>query len=204
MANPIKSYLRNLKKQKLIYSITIGGFAISLAVLVLIVSYLLEEKSVDKYLPNIANMYRIKQADENAQIPKRTYQTILKTAPEIEMLCLIGSNQILYDYNNEKKWAKVICTNKEFIDIFSVDVIQGQRQGLLESKTDVLVTESFAKKVFGNKNPLGEVLEFGNKEKKEVKAVIADPPETSSLKYDAIFNLDQELFTSTRGYNKDI
>jgi putative ABC transport system permease protein len=203
MANPIKSYLRNLKNQKLIYIITIGGFAISLAVLVLIVTYILEEKSVDRHLPNINKMYRIRQADGTAQIPQRIYQTILKTAPEIEELCLINTNGTLYGYHGEKKSAKVISTNKAFLNVFSIDVIRGERKGLLESKTDVLVTESFAKKVFADKNPIGEVLEFGNKEKKEVKAVIADPPQTSSLKYDAIFNLNQQLFGSTRGYNEE-
>ena len=203
MRTIIKSYYRNFKKQKLIYGITIGGFAISLAVLVTIVSYIIEEKSVDRHFPNIKNMYRIKQADGNAQIPKRMYQPVLEAAPEIEKLCLINTNSVLYEYNREKKWAKAVCTNKEFIDIFSVKIIQGDTKELLESKTDVLITESFAKRVFGDKNPLGEILEFGNKEKKKVRAIIADPTASSSLKYDVIFNLDQGLFSSIRGYNEE-
>lgn len=203
MSVAIKSFYRNLKRQKLIYGITIGGFAISLAVLVTIVSYIIEEKSVDRHLPNIENMYRIKQADGNAQIPKRIYQPILNLAPGIEKLCLLSTNQVLYKYNGEKKKAKAVCTNKEFIDIFFLDIIMGETEGLLEAKTDVLITESFAQKVFGDKNPLGEILEFGNDERKEVRAIFADPLKTSSLKYDIIFNLDQGLFGSTRGYNEE-
>lgn len=201
MNTSIKSYYRNFKKQKLIYGITIGGFAISLAVLVMIVSYIIEEKNVDKHFSNINYMYRVKQSDGNAQIPKRLYQPILDAAPEIDKLCMLGATSVLYEYNNEKKWAKAVATNEEFIDVFSVDIIQGATKDLLKAKTDVLITEGFAKRVFGDKNPLGEILEFGNKEKKEVKAIIADPPESSSLKYDVIFNMDQELFGSTRGYN---
>ncbi|MDA3881319.1 MAG: ABC transporter permease, partial [Prolixibacteraceae bacterium] len=200
---PVKTFYRNFMKQKLIYSITIVGFAISLAVLILIVSYILEEKSVDKHLPHIANMYRIKQSNGDASIPQRIYQPILDAAPEIDKLCLINSNGVLYEYDNEKKYAKAVTTNKEFIDVFSIVIIQGERKGLLESKTDVLITESFAKKVFGNKNPLGEVLVFGDKEKKVVQAIIADPIATSSLKYDVIINLKQELFYSSRGYNSE-
>ncbi|MBN1927116.1 MAG: ABC transporter permease [Prolixibacteraceae bacterium] len=203
MNSAIKSYYRNFKKQKLIYGITIGGFAISLAVLILIVSFILEEKSVDKHLPNITNMYRIKQANGNAQIPKRIYEPILSCAPEIEKLCLISTNETFYEYNNEKKWASVVSTNKDFFEVFAIEVIEGQKEGLLEAKSDVAVTESFAKKVFGEKNPIGEILEFGNKEEKVVKAVIADPVKTSSLKYDVIFNLEQEIFGSTMGYNSE-
>ncbi|MCG6189812.1 ABC transporter permease [Maribellus maritimus] len=202
MSTSIKSYFRNFKKHKLIYGITIGGFAISLAVLVMIVSYIIEEKNVDKHFPNIDYMYRIKQADGNAQIPERMYQPILNAAPEIEKLCLLEATSVLYEYNSEKKWAKAVATNGEFIDIFSVDVIQGTTKDLLKAKTDVLITEGFAQRVFGDKNPLGEILEFGNNEKKEVRAIIADPLESSSLKYDVIFNLDQELFGSTRGFNE--
>ncbi len=201
MNTSIKSYYRNIKKQKLIYGITIGGFAISLAVLVMIVAYIIEEKNVDKHFSNIDQMYRIKQDGGNAQIPKRMYQPILDAAPEIDKLCMLGSTSVLYEYNNEKKWAKAVATNEAFIDIFSVDIKQGATKDLLKAKTDVLITEGFAKRVFGDKNPLGEILEFGNEEKKEVRAIIADPVESSSLKYDVIFNLDQELFVSTRGYN---
>ncbi|MBN1820546.1 MAG: FtsX-like permease family protein [Prolixibacteraceae bacterium] len=201
--NIIKTYYRNFKKQKLIYGITIGGFAISLSVLVIIVSFLIEEKSVDKHLPNIKNMYRIKQADGNAQIPKRIYDPILSSAPGIEKLCLISKNGAFYEYQNKKEWALVVSTNKEFLDVFSINIIKGQNDGLLESKNDVLITESFAEKVFGDKNPLGEILEFGNREKKSVRAVIPDPDKKSSLKYDVIFNIEQELFTSTRGYNEE-
>lgn len=199
----LKSYFRNFKKQKLIYSITIGGFALSLAVLVLISSYIIEEKSVDKHFPNIENMYRIKQANENAQIPKRMYQTILDVAPEIEKLCLINENGVLYEYGDEKKRVQAISTNEEFLDIFSIEVLKGDRQNLLQSKTNVLITEKFAKEVFGDDDPIGAIIEFGNEEQKEVKAVIANPEETSSLKYDVIFNLEQEMYHSTMGYNEE-
>jgi len=203
MNTAIKSYYRNFRKQKLIYGITIGGFAVSLAVLILIVSYIIEEKSVDRHFPNIENMYRIKQANGNAQIPQRIYQPVLDIAPEIEKLCLINTNSVLYEYSGEKQRAKAVCTNKEFLDVFSVNIILGDREGLLESKTDVIITESFAKKVFGDKNPIGEILNFNDKEKKEVRAIVADPIKTSSLKYDFIFNLEQGLFHSTRGYNEE-
>jgi putative ABC transport system permease protein len=206
MNNAFKSYYRNFRKQKLIYGITIGGFAMSLAVLILIVSYIIEEKSVDKHYPNIQNMYRIKQVDGIAQvpqIPQRIYQTVLDRAPEIEKLCLINRNQVLYEYNGEKKRATAVCTNTEFFDVFSVNVILGKTESLLESKTEVVITESFAKLVFGNKSPVGELLNFEQNEQKEVVAVISDPLPTSSLKYDLLFNPEQELFHSKRGYNEE-
>ena len=199
----IKSYFRNFRKQKLIYSITIGGFGISLAVLILIVSFIIEEKSFDRHFPNIDNLYRIKQADQNARIPKRIYQTILDVAPEIESLCLLSRNGTLYRYKDEKKYANVVSANESFLDIFSIEIIEGSREDLLQAKTDVIITEDFANEVFGSQNPIGEIIEFGDKEHKEVKAVIANPKKTSSLKYDAIVNLDQNLFGSTRGYNEE-
>ena len=199
----LKIYFRNFKKQKLIYSITIGGFAISLAVLVLIASYIVEEKSVDRHLPNINRMYRIKQADQNSTIPKRIYQNILDAAPEVESLCLLKSNGTLYEYGSEKKMARSLTTNEQFLDVFSVEILQGEKVGLLQAKTDVLITEEFAKRVFGDKNPIGEIIEFDGNEKKQIKAIVATPLKNSSLIYDVIFNLDTGIGQSTRGYNEE-
>ncbi|HKJ78970.1 MAG TPA: ABC transporter permease, partial [Prolixibacteraceae bacterium] len=199
----LKIYIRNFKRQKLIYGITIGGFAISLAVLVAISSYILEEKSVDTHLPNIDRMYRIKQADQNSSIPKRIYQKILDNTPEIENLTLLRKNGTLYEYDTKKEYLSYITTDEKFLDIFSIQIIQGEREGLLQAKTDVLITEEFAKRVFGDENPIGEIIEFGNEENKRVKAIIANPLKSSSLKYDVIFNLDQKINQSYRGYNQE-
>ncbi|HYX07800.1 MAG TPA: FtsX-like permease family protein, partial [Bacteroidales bacterium] len=124
-------------------------------------------------------------------------------APEIENLCLINENGVFYEYNKEKRYTRALCTNSALLNIFSVKILSGERKKLLENKEDLLVTESFAKKVFGNEDPVGKVLEFGNDEKKIVKAVIADPGKLSSLKYDIIFNPEQQLFKSIRGYNEE-
>ena len=199
----LKIYLRNLKRQKLIYGITIGGFAISLAVLVVISSYILEEKSVDKHLPNIDRMYRIKQDNQNGTVPKRIYQTLLDNAPEIENLTLFKKNGTLFEYGTKKDYLSFVSANDQFLDIFSIQILQGEVDGLLQAKTDVLITEEFAQRVFGDKNPIGEIIEFGNNENKQVKAVIANPLKTSSLKYDVIFNLDQKINQSYRGYNQE-
>ncbi|MFV0268151.1 MAG: ABC transporter permease [Draconibacterium sp.] len=203
MYSIFKSYFRNFRKQKLIYSIAIGGFAISLAVLVLIVSFIIEERSVDKHYPNLANMYRIKQTDGNVQVPKRIYENVLASAPEIENMCMLNRNGTLYEYNNKKDGVTVLAANENFLDVFSVEVVEGQKEGLLLAKTDVLITEQFAQKVFGKKNPVGEMIEFGNKEQKTVKAVVANPLKTSSLKYDVIFNLEQSIWQSYMGYNQE-
>ena len=97
-----------MKKQKLIYAITIGGFSISLTVLILIVSFVLEEKSVDKHLSNIPNMYRVKQSGGNAQIPKCAYEPILSQAPVINFTPLFYDNWIKTMYQKEEKQAKAI------------------------------------------------------------------------------------------------
>ncbi|WP_297094838.1 ABC transporter permease [uncultured Draconibacterium sp.] len=199
----LKSYFRNFKKQKLIYSITIGGFAVSLAVLVLIVSFIIEEKSVDKHYPHIDNMYRIKQSDENLQIPKRIYEEVMALAPEIENMCILNRNGVLYNYNDKKDWTTALATDENFLDVFSVDIVKGQKEDLFLAKSDVLITEEFAQKVFGEKNPIGEIIEFGDMEEKAVKAVIATPLKTSSLKYDVVFNLEQNIWKSYRGYNEE-
>jgi len=60
MKSTLNSYIRNIRSRKSIHFITIGGFAVSLAVFILIYSYVIHEQSYDSMFPEIENMYRIK------------------------------------------------------------------------------------------------------------------------------------------------
>lgn len=201
--NTLKSYYRNLKRQKLVSFITIGGLSLSFAVLILMISYVMQEYSYDKHYPELKRMYRIKQNDNDASLPKRMCPVILDAVPDIDKLCFFNANGTYYTYDGESDYVRVNCTNQDFFDVFSVKAVKGNCDGLLLSVGNVAVTESFAQKVFGDKDPIGQSILFGGSESKIVQAVIKDPLPTSSLQYEVVFNQDQQIFQSTFGYNNE-
>ncbi len=197
----IKTYFRSLKKQKLMGFITIGGLSLSFAVLILMISYILQEYGYDKHYTHINSMYRIIQDNTEAAIPERAYNDVIQAAPEINHLGLFGANGVLCKYKDSGEYVRAVHANSDFLAIYDVQVIKGQSEDLLKSKDQVAVTESFANRCFPNENPLGQTLTFENKEEKIITAVINDPPVNSTVQYELVFNLNQNIFHYYRGYN---
>ena len=92
-------------------------------------------------------------------------------------------------------------TNDAFFDMFSVNFIYKSSDPTLEVEENIIITESFSKKWFGDKNPVGEKIkgytDFN------IVGVISDPPANSSIKFDIIYGLSHgfALFTGSREDN---
>jgi putative ABC transport system permease protein len=200
----LRLYYRNFVKNLSIHLITIGGFAISLALFLLISGYVVHEKSFDRSFKDLSNMYRIKAEDNNAIVPIRFIDEIIDGVPEIDRICLYTRNERqMFRLNNKKQTADFLKTTETFFDVFSVVFLYGSKEKALSSKDNIVVTESFAVKYFGKPNPIGETIEMLNGEHKQVVAVIADPPKRTSLTYELIFNTDNGFFDSNYCNNND-
>ncbi|MFA6400208.1 MAG: FtsX-like permease family protein [Salinivirgaceae bacterium] len=202
--NILKLYYRNFVKNKSIHIITIGGFAISLALFILISGYVVHEKSFDRSYKNLASMYRIKADDNNAITPISFKDEIIDGVPEIDRICFYTRDEHqMFRLNNKKQDAVFMKATEAFFDVFSVDFLYGDKKSALSAKDNIVVTESFAVKYFGKPNPIGETIEMLNGEFKHVVAVIADPQKRTSLNYELIFNTDNEFFGSRYCNNND-
>ena len=117
--------------------------------------------------------------------------------PEIRKICLISIGRNSFEYGEVKDKAKIVSANSNFLDVFSVKIVKGRSNNLLKTKDDLLITEDFAEKVFGDENPIGKIIEFEKKEeilRRQVCAVIENPKDNSSLmKYDAILYFENGL-----------
>ena len=190
-------YKRNFTKNKSVYLITIGGFAVSLALFLIIFGYVVNEKSYDKSFSNIENMYRMKIEKDNAGIPLRYKENIIETIPEIDRICFyLQDDHQMFRYNNKKNSAVFLKASDTFFDVFSVKFLYGDKENTLSAIDNIVVTEKFAMKYFGKPDPLGEAIELLNGESKNIVAVVANPPERTSLDYEIILNDKNGLFDS--------
>jgi putative ABC transport system permease protein len=186
----MKFYLRSLLKRKVLSAITIGGFAISMAVILLLSIYVIEEKNVDTSYPNLDNIYRIKMGDD-AMVPESLLEDVNNKIPGVENLCVYSIKEKLFEKDNSKQNAKFLATNDEFFDIFSYDFIYKSSDPTLKVKDHVILTHSFCKKWYGNKNPVGETFKDGWNHGLKIVGVISDPPENTSLDFDAVISLEK-------------
>jgi putative ABC transport system permease protein len=74
--NNFKFYIRNLLKNKIFSTITIGSFAVSIAVIILLTSFLVSEFAYDSHLKNVERIYRVKASKNEASVPEHTREQL--------------------------------------------------------------------------------------------------------------------------------
>ncbi len=169
--------------------ITIGGYAISMAVLLILLSFIIGEKNVNKEFENRDNIYRVVRSDNESTVPKTLYDDVKGKLPGIDKMCLYTIRKQLYKIGSHQEWADFIATNDEFLDMFSFEFICHSPEPTLLVKENIILTKEFSEKLFGERNPLGESLEIKNKSY-YIVGVVTDVPENSSFRFDALMNVD--------------
>ena len=193
MSYHIKLALRNMLKQKMGSLINIIGLSVSLAACLIIVLFVQEELSFDKFNTKYKNIYRLLDTDNSQRYPDHpiVFNKILEdNVPELQngtMLFYYNKATDFFRYNNEDFFFNdVVFTTQSFFDIFTVEFIKGNPKIAFDSPNKIVISESVAQLIFGDKNPLGEILNFENVYEFEISGIIKDLPSTSHFQVDIL------------------
>ena len=117
-------------------------------------------------------------------------KSLKETYPEIQDACnlQIGEANITVDEKQFKNNTGIFTTS-DFFNIFSFEVLKTQTDSLLLNTNEIIITESLAKKLFGNENPLGKSITLNINHEYMVAAVIKDVPSNSHIRFDFIAHL---------------
>ncbi len=195
----LESYLRimfrNLKSQRFYSFINIIGLSIGITACILVALYIKQDLSYDTFHKNARQIYRIEfsitesgRTAHNAQSQALLGPTLKNEYPEIKKFSRIYfSERKLVKAGDIKNFEdRITYADSAFFDIFSYDAILGNQALFLKKANSIVLTESAARKYFGNKNPLGEIIEIDNKYIFEVNGVIKDVPVNSHFRFDFI------------------
>jgi ABC-type antimicrobial peptide transport system permease subunit len=189
--NYLKIAIRNLRKYRGYSFINIFGLAVGLATCILILLWVQDEVSYDRFHTNLDSLYRIACYDRISSSMKYSVTSppiapaLEQNFPEIlratryEQL----SNQLIKV--GEKKFPEneVSVADPAFLEMFSFPLIQGNSQTALTDPYTALVTESTARKYFGQEDPVGKVLSLGGRFDIQVTGVLKDLPPNSHLQF---------------------
>ena len=205
----IKLSLRNLIKNKVYSFINISGLAIALACSFLILLYILNETSFDRFHKEADNIYRVNTwynydtegffygiANDFVGPNSKTDFPEVKNFTRIANMKTVWGGQKVKRDNEYIQEPSFILTDKNFFDIFSWKVIAGNTDKILTNPYDLVITENTAKNYFGDNNPIGESLIIKNsigENTFQITAVIKDFPNNSSIQADFIGNIDQVI-----------
>ena len=157
--NNIKFYIRNLLRNKVFSTITIGSFAVSIAVIILLTSFLVSEFGYDSHLKNVERIYRVKASKNEASVPEQARVLLLDKIPEIEAVSnfMTGNEPVVY--NGTYFSANVINSDEGLFSVLPIEFVLGSPKGIFGDKKNVAITESLSKRIFGNENPVGKNIE---------------------------------------------
>ncbi len=173
--NYFKVALRNMQRNKVNSFINIAGLAIAMACVILIVMYVQDEVSYDKFFKDADHIFQVNMTTMDNGVESTTggntapaVGPALKSLyPEVESYARIyrpGDVLVRYDEDakNESFFTEkhVMAVDSNFLQVFNYAFLQGDAARCLQKPNSVVITEETAKKYFGSGNAIGKILLF--------------------------------------------
>ena len=172
--------LRSINRQKMYSVLNISGLAVGLAAFILIMLYVQNELSFDRYHHNSDRIYRLVR-DGRTLTPPPLGQALADNFAEVEAVARIiqDKNTLVsradsHFLENEFYWA-----GADIFKIFTMPFVLGSPDTALQEPSSIVISQSAAKKYFGNENPLGKTLNINDKMDYKVTGVFVDMPANS-------------------------
>lgn len=202
-------FIRNIRRQKLFSFINLLGLTVSIASTVLLYLYVSHEFSYDTFHKDVNRIYRVNQTfiwgeNNNSQFsstgPGVAY-AIKEELPEVELITSIHTpGNFIVSYVTPSKEViafeekRVFAADSNFFKMFNFPLIKGNMETVFDQANTMVITQSTAKKYFGDADPIGKLVRMGgsnNKDEKtyEVTGVVEDTPDNSYIEFDILISM---------------
>ena len=199
----LKIALRNLWKNKGYTLINVGGLAIGLASCMVLLLYVAYEWSYDKQFKNYDKTYVVYlnsvSSTDIVSYGVTPAPMAMEISEKIQGVAYAShsstpTNELLsYKQNNFKKAA--IFADPSFLKILDYKFIKGNPMKVLQETNSVILTQTMARNLFGDEDPINKTVKFQNSEPLKVEAVIEDVPKNSTIQFDYLmpWSLNEKL-----------
>lgn len=158
----------------------------------MIALYVSNELTADKYHVNLERIARV-ETSEFVVMPMLLKKMIGNDLPGIEKVVRISymyHTAYLWNGKNTFKASDLLIADPEVLEVFSFPLIQGDPATALKEPRSLVISESNARKFFGDKNPIGQTLRYNNTFNFVITGVMSDLPANSSIWAGMITNID--------------
>ncbi len=200
-------FFRNIQRQRLFSFINILGLSVGMTSALLMYLYVSSEFSHDRFHVNADRIYRVNQTFIWGEGNKNQFSStgpgvsfaLEAEIPEAEQIVRIHTpGDFLMSYTNSAKeiktfdQSKVFAADSNFFQVFTFPLVKGNPQTALRYPQTMVMTESTAKKYFGDEDPLGKMMRVGEGDQQknyEVTGIAKDIPDNSYIKFDAMLSM---------------
>jgi len=206
--NYLKIAWRNFIKQKGYSFLNMSGLAIGMACSILILLWVQHESSYDNFHANADQIYRltsIASEDFKAAVsPAGMVEELPQQMPEIASTVRLSNPfEELFEVDGQKfKEDFIFFADTNFLEVFTFPLIEGNPETALSAPDNILLTETTARKFFGNQEVVGRTIKINNTDTFTVSGVLKDIPSHSHLQFSAILPMTYHARTNSDLINK--
>ena len=192
--NYFKIALRNIRRYSAHSILNISGMAIGMASAILILLWVQDEWSYDRFHKNADDLYRVietrnpagGEVSQWAITPGALASELKKEYPEIVRSTRYSNPPLTLKKGDEFVQEKVAIVDKDFLKMFNIKFVQGDINSALDGPHNIVITEKIAHKYFGSEDALGKTMtELDNV--LTITGVVKSLPHNSHLQFDIIF-----------------
>jgi len=208
--NYLKVAFRNIYRQKTFSFINVFGFAIGLAVCLIISIYVVDDLTYDRFHKDAENIFHMLTMDSSEADGALTYSitagplmaNLVESVPEVEYatrLTSFGGLRISSQIKGAEAEAEpkpkdfiqalALAADSSFFDVFSFEIIKGEMDNPLSDPKGYYLTPEIAEILFGKEDPVGKPLNDPGLENAYVAGIVEAPPANSHLQFQMIVPL---------------
>ncbi|WP_443946529.1 ABC transporter permease [Pedobacter sp. AW1-32] len=205
----LKIALRNLWRNKRFTFINVGGLAIGLASCMVLLLYVTYEWGYDKQFANHEKNYVVYQNTPSSGkifswpwTPNVMAKEIQEKIPGIKYSSHSTYPRPNLIANGERKFKqRGIFTDPNFLKILDYKFLKGNPDAALKEVNTIILTKTFAEKLFGTEDPINKMVKIDNIDVLKVEAIIEDVPPNSTLQFDYV--MPWALFEKRESWARD-
>jgi len=197
LKNYLISLYRSIVRNRFYSFLNIAGLSVGIAAAIFILLYVQDELSYDKYNEKRDRIFRIEsdftignKHDKFAIVPVPMGPALKIEFPEVESFVrLFGAGNTLFRAGEKEYYEDYFYfADSTIFDIFSHKLVTGNPKTALNEPNTIVLSETMAKKYFGNDNPMGNIITSGSGKNYKVTGVLMDVPGNSHLRFDALIS----------------
>jgi len=187
--NYLKIAFRNIRKHKAFSFINITGLAVGMACCVLILLWIRDELSYDRFHQNYKELFRTAVNEEGqwwSSSPWALAPLLKANYPEIERSTRVALRDILAAYEDKSFNETTAFVDPDFFGMFTFPFVEGNPETAFSALQSIVLTQEAAARYFGQDPPLGKALTINGASQLTVTGIIENVPSNSHLEFDMV------------------
>jgi len=189
-SNYFKTALRNMARSKGYSALSIAGLATGMTVTLLIGLWIYNEFNYDRFLPNHTQLYKVKlNFNYNGDIKTQSGASLpmadaLRNLPEVKHVAETNWPAWHSLVTGDKKlYQGGIMVGKDFLNMFQYPLLEGNSSTVFKDPYSIVLTQTAATALFGNDNPINQVIRIDNTQDVKVTGILKDIPSNSTIQF---------------------